>query len=178
MSRYYNAKVTLLDEDYEKLLEFSSQPENDGLKEMLSLADIGHYMSQTVLVFDYYNYFDPDLDDNVEKLYKFLKETGCAKVVTMDEEGLTGYREFQGDDEKRERFDSGIVWYDSVYEGVKFETLENSLLKAIEAEMKKVCNRDEVKALDEKKLNALIKKVNEKIRQIAPKTKERSGSGR
>ena len=171
MSRYYNAKVTLLDEDYEKLLEFSSQPENDGLKEMLSLADIGHYMDQTVLVFNDYNYFEPYCDDNVAKLYKFLEETGCAKVVTMDEEGITDYKEFQDDDEKNERFDSGIIWYDSVYEGVKFASLENSLLKAIEIEMKKECNHDEVKALDEKKLNALIKKVNEKIRQIAPRTK-------
>ena len=89
----------------------------------------------------------------------------------MDEEGITDYKEFQDDDEKNERFDSGIIWYDSVYEGVKFASLENSLLKAIETEMKKECNHDEVKALDEKKLNALIKKVNEKIRQIAPRTK-------
>ena len=178
MSRYYNAKVTLLDEDYEKLLEFSSKPENDGLKGMLSLADVGHYMDQTVLVFNSYNYFEPYLDDNVAKLYKFLGKTGCAKVVTMDEEGLTGYREFQGDDEKKERFDSGIVWYDSVYQGVKFSSLEDAILKGIEDEFSKLCNRDEIKDLDEKKLDALLRKVNKKIKELAPQQKKKNSPAR
>ena len=177
MSYYYNAKATLLTEDFEKFVEMSHQPENEHIQNMLDMAEIGHYKNQTVLVFDDYNHFD-DCDDGVVALYKFLEETGCAKILTVDEDGAPSRDEFYTDNQKLAHFDPSIIWYDGFYEGIKFVSMEESLLQAIETELKRKCNRDEIEALDEKKLNALIKKVNEKIRQIAPKAKERPGSGR